>query len=107
MNKIDEKAVITAQVPLIEGMPTLCSRCQAPLCLRKQVINLALGSPAQMLCLSCLAAKMHKSESQLVSEIKKYILSRDCFAKEWKRYKSQDNCPDPYNCVIEQCFLEG
>jgi hypothetical protein len=101
-----DATVPAAGTQLIDGAPTSCHRCGKALCLRKQVINLSLGSETQMLCLSCLAGNVGKDEAAFMGQVKNYILSRDCFHKEWKRYESRNACPDPHNCVIEKCFAE-
>ena len=96
-----------APEPIIQGAPTLCFRCEAPLCLRKQVINLALGCDIQMLCLNCLSFDSHQGASQIMDRVKGYILNRDCFHREWVRYTTRASCPDPHGCLIDQCFAEG
>lgn len=82
----------------------MCSKCGAALCLRKQVVNLALGLTDQMLCLTCLAAENEQTTAEVLDGIKDYILSRECFAKQWKRYTSVEYCPDRAGCIPAQCF---
>ncbi len=90
--------------PLVDGAALLCFKCQAPLCLRKQVINLALGLTEEMMCLSCLAQEHGQSPSELLQGLQDYINSRECFAKQWRRYSSIAFCPDAVGCVPAACF---
>ncbi len=82
---------------LSQDMPSACKDCSAKLCLRKQVVNLALGNVDTMSCLNCLGAQSNKSASQVLEQIVPYILSRDCFAKKWRNYKdsgTMSSCDD-------------
>lgn len=90
--------------PLVEGAPRVCHRCSAPLCLRKQVLNLALGQTDGMLCLTCLAADNDQKVEDVLSGLQDYVQSRDCFAKQWKRYLSVEYCPDQAGCIPSTCF---
>ena len=90
---------------LVEGMPTTCADCEAPLCLRKQVINLALGNGDKMCCLVCLAKQETATEQVVLRKLKSYIEGRDCFAKEWLRYDTSACCPDWAGCFPEICFV--
>lgn len=90
--------------PSIEGAPGRCEVCGAPLCLRKQVINLALGNTDEMLCLKCLGEDSDKTAEEVLVSVKEYVYKRDCFRKEWQRYASMDFCPDPKGCFPGQCF---
>lgn len=83
---------------------TTCSQCEAPLCLRKQVINLALGNSDEMFCLECLAKDSSQRADEVLSGIQAYIVSRDCFRKQWERYVNVDYCPDPNGCFPAVCF---
>ncbi|HEY9793232.1 MAG TPA: hypothetical protein V6D22_22720 [Candidatus Obscuribacterales bacterium] len=94
------------QHPLVDGAPKQCHRCRQALCLRQQVINLALGDTDEMLCLSCLATENNQSQDALLTRVKHYIQKRDCFAKQWSRYPSQQYCPYPQNCVPGACFSD-
>jgi hypothetical protein len=38
-----------------------------------------------------------------VESIVPYILSRDCFAKEWLRHVGRQECPEPSACNTEVC----
>ena len=89
---------------LIEGLETNCSSCRGPLCLRQQVLNLALGSEQDFLCLACLARDNGKSREQLLEDLGPYVISRECFAREWKKYLTSAACPDPLGCLPETCF---
>jgi hypothetical protein len=89
---------------LIDGVPELCSQCSAPLCVRKQVINLALGNTDTMQCLKCLARQSDNTDAGVLTGISDYIRSRECFFKEWRRYRSVEDCPDREGCVPRQCF---
>lgn len=90
-------------VPLVEGAPTACKSCQAVLCLRQQVVNLALGQVDVMSCLHCLAVENEQSEADVLENIVPYILSRDCFAKEWRRFSGVEDCPVPGGCHSVLC----
>src|ERR1700728_3881371 len=70
------------KVPLIDGAPSSCSKCDAPLCVRKQVINLALGNTEEMQCLKCLAKESESSESDVLKTSRGYVMERECFRKE-------------------------
>jgi hypothetical protein len=90
--------------PLLDEVPSACCKCQAQLCLRQQVLNLALGEDQEVMCLNCLAADNNKSSSELLENLAAYIANRECFAKPWRRYASVDYCPDPLGCVPAVCF---
>lgn len=76
----------------IDGAPSACAACGETLCLRQQVINLALGQADRMLCLTCLAAQNEQSPEDVLESIVSYILSRDCFAKQWRRHTGDSHC---------------
>ncbi len=84
-----------------------CQTCAAPLCLRKQVINLALGNEQQMYCLICLANSNGTEAPQLLTRVRDYILGRQCFSREWLKYPTVSACPDPDGCLPDICFGEG
>lgn len=88
----------------VDGALRNCSQCNASLCLRKQVINLALDNVDEMFCLRCLAEDSDRSPREVLTSVKGYIRQRDCFAKEWKRYETSLFCPDPDNCFPKDCF---
>lgn len=75
-----------------------CQACGAPLCLRKQLVNLALGSVESMSCLVCLGAQTGKSQAEVLTAIRPYILNRECFAKKWNQ---ESQCLECENCI---CF---
>ena len=87
-----------------DACPSACTDCGAPLCLRKQVLNLALGNVEKMWCLNCLAAENKKTPTDVLTGVKSYVLSRECFSKEWKKYKTVEYCPDPDGCLPSVCF---
>ncbi|CAN5203451.1 hypothetical protein BH11CYA1_BH11CYA1_32370 [soil metagenome] len=90
--------------PLLDDVPSTCCKCQAGLCLRQQVLNLALGEDQDLMCLNCLAADNNKSNTELLEGLAAYIANRECFAKPWSRYASVDFCPNPLGCIPEVCF---
>jgi hypothetical protein len=92
---------------LIENLSTHCTKCSKALCLRQQVLCLALGEDENLLCLTCLAAENAKSEGELLAGLKDYIAGRDCFKKEWIRYENVSFCPQPGTCLPEICFAQG
>jgi hypothetical protein len=89
---------------LIEGLESGCSRCGKALCLRQQVLNLALGAEQDLLCLGCLARENSKEPGELLADLGPYVLSRECFAKQWRLYKSDADCPDRLACLPKECF---
>jgi len=89
---------------LIEGLETTCCRCHSRLCLRQQVLNLALGADQDLLCLGCLAKENGKDRAQMLSDLGPYVVSRECFLKEWSKYKSEEACPDREGCLPKNCF---
>jgi hypothetical protein len=89
---------------LIDGLESECCRCHQGLCLRQQVLNLALGAEQDLLCLDCLAAENEKTGQDLLLDLGSYVVSRECFAREWKKYQSKSDCPDPGGCLPETCF---
>jgi hypothetical protein len=90
--------------PCVDGAPTECDACGAPLCLRKQVINLALGNTDEMLCLECLGKDNDQSAQEVLESVKEYVYRRECFRKEWLRYPSVKHCPDRKGCFPDACF---
>ena len=93
--------------PLVQDAPRQCTRCAAPLCLRKQVVNLALGNTEEMLCLECLAADGADPPAQILGDMISYINQRQCFHKEWIRYTGVAYCPDQAGCFPAICFAGG
>ena len=92
------------QSPFVEGAPRDCAACGAPLCLRKQVINLAMGNTETMHCLGCLAKESDETPAGVLANLMSYVQMRDCFAKEWKRYSDVSFCPDRQGCHPDLCF---
>lgn len=90
----------------IEDAPLYCAKCNKPLCLRKQVINLVLGNTDEMFCLICLGELNDQEAKEVLLAAKEYIKGRDCFKKEWLRYESKDFCPDPKGCFLLECFAD-
>ncbi len=90
--------------PLVAGAPLSCFGCGAELCLRKQVINLALGNVERMWCLLCLSREAGQSPQEILSGLKTYIQGRNCFLKEWVRYETVESCPDQQGCLPLVCF---
>jgi hypothetical protein len=90
--------------PSVEGAPTECDSCGAPLCLRKQVINLALGNTDEMYCLVCLGEDNDQKPAQVLENIRQYVYRRECFRKEWLKYLSVEYCPDRKGCFPSVCF---
>ena len=95
---------LPSQPLAVADAPLVCATCNAPLCLRKQVINLALGNVEVMHCLTCLGAENEQLPQLLLSDLMSYINQRDCFKKEWQRYLSVDYCPDRDTCFPAVCF---
>ncbi len=83
-----------------------CADCGESLCLREKTINLALGNTEIMYCLKCLGAKENKNPEEILAKIKKYIMARECFEKEWIKYKDISYCPKPDSCFPHTCFLK-
>jgi hypothetical protein len=90
--------------PLVAEAPGQCARCRAALCLRKQVMNLALGNTDEMYCLDCLSQENGQPPDVVLNKLLDYIQGRDCFAKEWVRYTGVDYCPDRAGCLPDVCF---
>ena len=90
--------------PLVKDAPLTCHRCHSPLCLRKQVMNLALGNTEEMYCLQCIAADSQQAPDEVLTGLMHYINQRDCFRKEWLRYTTVDFCPDQAGCLPGTCF---
>jgi hypothetical protein len=93
-----------AAIKLIEGLPGVCFRCNAPLCVRKQVLNLALGNTDNLLCLKCLALDCGNSQEDVLTGTGEYVQTRECFRKEWVRYRGVGDCPDRAGCIPGVCF---
>jgi hypothetical protein len=83
-----------------------CSACAIELCMRQKLINLASGRIETMYCLSCLGKRENVQDSYLLAKIKSYILARQCFEKEWIKYKDPSFCRDSKNCLPHKCSDE-
>jgi len=81
-----------------------CSVCGENLCLREKTINLSLGNTEIMYCLNCLGAKENKNPEEILAKIKKYIMARECFYKEWIKYRDVSYCPKSESCFPDTCF---
>ena len=92
--------------PLIEGCASTCSSCARPLCLRQQVINLALGFVDEMRCLQCLGDENKKKPDSVLDDLMVYIHSRECFKSQWVKYLDESHCPFPKECYPSVCFKE-
>jgi hypothetical protein len=89
-----------------DSMPALCSKCKRVLCLRKQVMNLAVGNIDEMFCLECLGEESGRKALEVLLTLKGYALNRECFLKQWRGYESEADCPDPGGCFPGQCFSQ-
>jgi len=92
------------EVELIAELSSKCASCGKLICLRQQVINLALGYTEELRCLICLAGEHDQTTAALLSTTKDYVMRRECFAKEWIKYKTRDFCPDKIGCIPDVCF---
>lgn len=90
---------------LMPDMPAQCRRCQSALCLRQQVLNLALGEDSELLCLNCLAQDNDSEPQKLLKDVGAYVRGRECFAKEWDKYRDCGFCPSPATCYPDICFV--
>lgn len=88
----------------VEGALSTCSKCGAGLCIRKQVINLAMGNVEAAFCLVCLAQIEQETPEKVISGLVGYIMGRDCFRKECLRYSGIPDCPEPKTCIPQTCF---
>ena len=81
-----------------------CHNCGEKLCLRENTVNLSMGNTDIMYCLKCLGKKEKVPAEQILAKIKKYILARECFYKEWIKYKNISQCPKTETCFPDTCF---
>jgi hypothetical protein len=88
----------------LENAPGFCCTCGQPLCLRKQVINMALGNTDEMFCLVCLGRIDGREPKDVLVVAKDYIRGRPCFNKQWSKYENGDYCPDRLGCFFKECF---
>jgi hypothetical protein len=91
---------------LSRELPFDCVDCGEFLCLREKTINLALNNTEIMYCLKCLGLRENKNPEELLAKIKKYIMARDCFKKEWIKYKDISFCPKQLTCFPNTCFAK-
>lgn len=63
-----------------------------------------MGEVDEQYCLECLSRKHNQSKEDLFNFIYPYLISRDCFKKEWVKMKDKSECPLVDRCVIQQCF---
>lgn len=91
---------------IVEKAPLHCAQCGARLCLRKQVINLSLGNAEEMLCLVCLSNNNSKAPQEVLSQMRAYVVGRQCFRNQWLKYRNESYCPEPDNCFPDICFEE-
>lgn len=91
---------------LIDGISTACAECSRKLCLRQQVLNMALGFTERLLCLHCLALENDKEPDEMLADLKVYIYSRECFKSQWIKYLTESYCPSPKECYPSVCFEE-
>lgn len=104
MNEINPVESLAEMSETVEEKAFNCSQCGQKLCLRKQVINYALGHEEPLFCLKCLAVDADSSEAEILIGIRDYILGRQCFSKEWVKYQDRSFCPCPDNCIPDVCF---
>ena len=91
---------------LIEGCPKQCSVCDISLCLRQQVLSLALGYVKTMYCLNCLGRENQKDPAVILDDLKIYIDSREWFKRQWVKDLDDSFCPHPKECYPSVCFME-
>ena len=89
---------------LIDGLLASCSRCSSDLCLRQQVLNLALDEEENLLCLRCLAQDNGQSREETLERLAAYVATRECFLKSWVKYENDAACPDRQGCLPGLCF---
>jgi hypothetical protein len=65
---------------------------------------MALGNTDKIYCLPCLALRLDSKSEIILESMKDYINSRECFNKEWTKYKEESDCPEPKSCFPSQCF---
>ena len=87
-----------------QQVPVVCCDCGVTLCIRQRTISLALGHDESAYCLHCLGKQSDVSGEQVLVNIKEYVMSRQCFRKEWIKYTDKTCCPQPSTCYLETCF---
>ncbi|MCC7532000.1 MAG: hypothetical protein IT342_26090 [Candidatus Melainabacteria bacterium] len=104
---LDEEIEIQINIESsLDAIPAFCSKCKRALCLRKQVMNLAVGNTDEMFCLECLGEQSDRKAVEVLLTLKGYALNRACFLKQWRGYESVADCPDPAGCFPDQCFSQ-
>jgi hypothetical protein len=54
-----------------------------------------------------LAFDCDNTEEGVLTSTGEYVQSRECFRKEWVRYRSIEDCPDRSRCIPDVCFSGG
>jgi len=98
-DKVSPSADSDANITMSLRTESNCSVCGTALCPRLVLINLATGRTEIMYCLHCLGKRENVQADQLLAKIRAYIFSRQCFLKEWIKYKDISFCADPKNCL--------
>jgi hypothetical protein len=97
---------LAEKVGLLPEPPHVCASCESKVCLRQQLISMALGYTEKTLCLVCLAADTGRTREDVLETVLPFISKRDCFLKPWNRYENVDYCPAPTSCIPDTCFQE-
>lgn len=74
-----------------------CHRCNACICERVYIINLALSYTENQLCLKCIAEDKNIKESEVFENLHSYIITRPCFESDWKKVNLNE-CPKYPSC---------
>ncbi|MBX9947787.1 MAG: hypothetical protein K2Y39_01360 [Candidatus Obscuribacterales bacterium] len=69
-------------------------------------MNLTVGNTDELFCLVCLGAESDRKPVEVLLTLKGYALGRECFAKEWRRYAQEEDCPDRLGCFPGDCFAQ-
>lgn len=84
-----------------------CINTGKPVCRRMFNMNLAMGYVEEVYILDELA-KMHKqSREDLFAFAFDYVMSRDCFKKEWFKQDKPSSCPLIDECAFNKCYPEA
>jgi hypothetical protein len=95
---------LAEKVGLLPEPPGECASCSQTVCLRQQLISMALGYTEKTLCLICLSNEMGRTREDILETVLPFIEKRDCFAKPWNRYENVNYCPFPKACIPDTCF---
>ncbi|MBX9687476.1 MAG: hypothetical protein K2X27_12285 [Candidatus Obscuribacterales bacterium] len=98
------KNPLAEKVGLLPEPPGFCANCNEEVCLRQQLISMALGYAELTYCLKCLAADTARTREDVLETVLPFIWKRDCFLKPWNRYENQDYCPFADSCIPSTCF---